>query len=119
MMRVMVIACTNGFMNKISLAYAQGTGLVEMDVKYIGTEWSTLVAVESRRRVHPFASGVIEEEPQASIVAYAVFLALSRAQGKINLNEYTMAYRNCAKLSLPSRDGEQWKEVLEVKGSQQ
>ncbi|KAI0563324.1 hypothetical protein FGB62_42g310 [Gracilaria domingensis] len=117
MMRVMMIACTNGFTSNSSLAYAQGTGLVEMDVEEIDKEWSALVAVESRRELHRFGRGVIEERLQTNFVAYAVFLALVRAQEKTNVNKYAMAYRNCEKVSLPSRDGGEWKEVIESKES--
>lgn len=118
-MRVMMIACTTGFTNKSSLAHAKGTGFVKMDMQDIGKEWSTLLALESCRRVYQFASSVIEEEPQASILAYAVFLALPRAQVKIYMNQYAIANRNCAKRLLPSQDGEQLKEVTEVKSFEQ
>ncbi|KAI0563340.1 hypothetical protein FGB62_42g311 [Gracilaria domingensis] len=117
MMRVMMMGCTNGFTSNSSLAYAQGTGLIEMDVEDIDKEWSALVAAESRRELHRFGRGVIEERLQTNFVAYAVFLAAARAQEKTNVNKYAMAYRNCEKVSLPSRDGGEWKEVIESKES--
>ncbi|PXF41901.1 hypothetical protein BWQ96_08353 [Gracilariopsis chorda] len=112
MMRVMMLACTNGFTENGTLSYAQGTGLVEMDVGDVDGNWSTIIAVESRRFVYQFARGVVGEQFQTNAVAYAAFLAVSRAEDKINVNKYAIAYRNCKQLSVPSRNPESWVESI-------
>ncbi|CAN8065585.1 unnamed protein product [Agarophyton chilense] len=117
MMRVMMLGCTNGFTENSTLSYAQGTGVVELDVEDIEKNWIALIAVESRRNVYRFAKGVIDYNPETNPIAYAAFLAISRAQEKINVNKYAIAYRNCDRLSLPSRNADTWEETVEASSS--
>lgn len=118
MMRVRMLACVNGFTENSILAYAQGTGLVEMDVKDINASWSTVVAVESRRSVYHFGRGLVAEQLQNNALSYATFLAMSRPQDKINVNKYAVAYRNCKQLSVPSRIRKSWVENIPVSRSE-
>ncbi|PXF41902.1 hypothetical protein BWQ96_08354 [Gracilariopsis chorda] len=118
MMRLAMLACTNGFTENSTMSYAEGTGLVEIDVEDIDKEWSTIIAVDNRRSLYQFARKVVRERLENNAVAFAVFLAESRAQDKINVNKYAIAYRNCRKLSVPSRNPESWIENVPISNSE-